>query len=86
MRLSLGTVAGIVAGVGLFLYAVVSNTTNYLMFVSTSSVLLVLGGSIAATFISFDERSVLSAFGDMSRILFASKVNSKSRGILSRPR
>ena len=78
MKLSLGTVAGIVAGVGLFLYAVVSNTTNYLMFVSTSSLLLVLGGSIAATFISFDERSILSAFRDMTRILFASKVNSRS--------
>ena len=50
--LSINTLIGIVLGFGLFAYAVVSGTTNYIIFWSASSLFLVLGGTLAATMIS----------------------------------
>ena len=44
---------GIIIGMSLFLYSVVSSTDNYVMFISISSLLLVIGGTLAATMIAY---------------------------------
>ena len=64
---SLGTFLGIIFGFGLFIFAIVKSTENYMIFVSINSVIMVLGGTLAATMISFHAkyvfRSILSLFG-----------------------
>ena len=45
----LSTLAGILGAIALFVYAITTNTDNYLMFLSPSSVAMVFGGTAAAT-------------------------------------
>ena len=47
-RFSFSTLVGISAAVSLFIYAIVSSTENYLMFISVSSFALVSGSTFAA--------------------------------------
>ncbi len=74
---SLWTFLGIVFGVGLFVVAIINSTENYMIFVSLNSVIMVLGGTFAATMISYHAkyvmRSVLSLFG----IFFPQHISSK---------
>lgn len=78
MKISFGTLLGIVAGVGLFVYAVVTNTQNYLMFLSVSSLLMVVGGTLAATFIAYHERYVFRSLGELFKIIIPSSISPKS--------
>ena len=70
MRLiSVSTLFGMFIGVGLFVFAVVSNTTQYFIFWSLSSLMLVLGGTLAATMISYEGRYVWRALGTLARVV-----------------
>ena len=57
--ISFSTLFGIFIGLALFVYAIVSSTDNYVMFISISSFLLVIGGTLAATMISYQGRYVV---------------------------
>ena len=57
--LSPGTLLGIVSGFGLFCYAIYGSTDNYLMFFSVNSLIMVCGGTFAATLISYRARYVV---------------------------
>lgn len=48
-------------GLGLFVGSIFISTDNYLVFVSLSSALMVVGGTLAATFIAYEARYVLLA-------------------------
>jgi len=62
---SFSTLIGICAAVGLFVYAIISSTDNYLMFVSLSSFALVAGSTIAACLISYSTHDLLMALKGM---------------------
>jgi chemotaxis protein MotA len=51
--MALDTILGLVIGFGLFLVSILLSTDNFIIFVSFESLLMVLGGTLASTFISF---------------------------------
>lgn len=57
----ISTLAGVIGAIALFVYAITSNTDNYLMFVSPSSVAMVFGGTAAATIISYSFKDFINA-------------------------
>ena len=59
--MSLNTAIAVLLGFGLFLSAIALSTDNYQVFVSGSSFILVVGGTLAAAFISFEFRYVTQA-------------------------
>ena len=71
--MSYGTLAGFFFGLALFVASVLLSTKNVLMFLSFQSILLVLGGTIANAFISFQTRYVLRAFKSIWRMFFHAK-------------
>jgi chemotaxis protein MotA len=44
--MSIATLLGFLTGIGLFLGAIASSTDNYMSFVSGSSIVMVLGGTL----------------------------------------
>lgn len=77
MHISITAFLGFILGIALFSLAIILNTDNYLMFFSLSSLLLVLGGTLASAMISFEGRNVIKAVKEIGLTLIASKVNSK---------
>lgn len=53
MNISWSTIFGIIGGVGLFVYAVYTSTDHWIIFVSLSSLAMVVGGTLGATFIAY---------------------------------
>ena len=74
---SISTFIGILLGFGLFAYAVISGTDKYIIFWSASSFLLVLGGTLAATMISYEGRYVWRALAELFRVVVPTQVNAK---------
>lgn len=60
--MSVTTVVGFLVGVALFIGAIWMSTDNVMMFVSVSSLIIVLGGTMANAFISYQGPYVLQAF------------------------
>ncbi len=73
--LALDTVAGIVLGFALFFYAIFSSTTNFMMFINLPSFLMVVGGTFAATMISFRGLYVFRSLKELIAILLPQKIN-----------
>jgi chemotaxis protein MotA len=63
--ISVSTLVGITAGVGLFVTAVMTSTDNYMMFVSIASGMMVVGSTFAASLISFSFTEVMHAIKAM---------------------
>ena len=78
MKFSMTTLIGIVAAVGLCLFAIATNTDNYVMFWSMSSLAMVGGGTLAASFIAYQERYVIRALKEVLNILVPAAVSPKS--------
>ena len=76
--MELGTIGGIIGGLGLFAWAVLSSTDNAGVFLDLASFLMVFGGAIAATMISFNLNYVMRAFKTIGSILVPSKVDAAS--------
>ena len=62
------TIAGLLVGIALFVGAILLATDNYLMFISGTSLLLVVGGTLANAFISYQGRYVIAALKEVPRI------------------
>ena len=62
------TIAGMVAGVGLFFGSIIALSGDAYFFVSLPSLLLVLGGTLANAFISYEPESVMTALRDIGRM------------------
>jgi len=73
--MSLYTLAGLVFGLALFLVAIVLSTDNYLMFLSVESFIMVLGGTLANAFISYQGRYVVKALKDVARVFSHARIN-----------
>ncbi len=72
------TFIGILLGVTIFCAAVVLSTKNYRMFFDYHSFLLVFGGTIAATMISYHARYVTKALMSLVTIIFPVHISPKS--------
>ena len=69
--MSLGTIIGFIAGIGLFIGAVLTETNDFAVFISLSSFIMVVGGALAAAFISFEARYVILALKGMGGVIKA---------------
>ena len=67
--MSIGTILGFLAGIGLFLGAILISTDNFLVFLSVSSFVMVIGGTLAASFISYEARYVLLSLRMIGKII-----------------
>jgi len=76
--ISFSTIIGVVVGVGLFVMAIDQNTDNFNMFLSSSSLLMVLGGTFAASLISFTVQDMVKAIMALLGCLRSSKVSPKT--------
>jgi chemotaxis protein MotA len=72
--MSFTTLVGLLAAFGLFIGSIMMSTDNFLIFLSLSSLLMVVGGTLAATFISYEPRYVMLSLKLIWRILFSPKV------------
>ncbi len=77
--MSITTIVGFLGAVMLFLSAIFTATDNYAIFVSASSFVMVVGGTLAAAFISYEPRYVIMAFKAIFKIFGAPALH---RGIL----
>lgn len=69
--MSISTLIGVLVGFGLFLGAIALSTDNFIVFFSLPSLIIVLGGTLAAAFISFEARYVMSALRALGEIFRA---------------
>lgn len=76
-RFSFSTLVGISAAISLFIYAIISSTENYLMFISLSSFALVAGSTFAASLISYTTRDVLTAMKALAGTFFHAPTSPK---------
>ena len=67
---SFSTLIGFIAGISLFVFAVLNSTDNHQIFINLSSFALVLGGTFAASLISYSTRDVLIALRCMGGTFF----------------
>ncbi len=59
--MSFTTILGILGAFGLFIGSLLISTDNWAVFISLSSLIMVVGGTFAATFISYEPRYVMLA-------------------------
>ncbi|MBO6782509.1 MAG: MotA/TolQ/ExbB proton channel family protein [Alphaproteobacteria bacterium] len=78
--MSLNTLVAVLVGFGLFMTAIALSTDNYLLFMSGAGMILVLGGTLASTFISYEYSYVL---GGLRGILQAFKIDRRGRSHLN---
>ena len=69
--MSISTLIGVLVGFGLFLGAIAISTDNYIVFLSVPSLVIVLGGTMAAAFISFEARYVMQELRALGEIFKA---------------
>jgi len=72
--MSLPTILVFVIGIALFLFSIAISTDNYWIFLHATGLIMVLGGTIAATFVAFEPRYVLQAMKVSVSIFFQHKV------------
>ncbi len=77
--MSIATIVGFLGAMGLFLGAIVTATDDYAIFISASSFIMVGGGTLAATFISYEPRYVIMSFKVMVKIFGSPAIG---RGVL----
>ena len=76
--ISFSTLFGIIIGFILFTYAIISSTDNYIMFISLSSFLLVIGGTLAATMIAYQGKYVMKTILSLLSIIGPFNLNAKT--------
>lgn len=70
MRIAFSSILGLILGIGLLVFALVSNdTTVYWGIVQVSGLGIVLGGTVAATMVSYEGRYVWKAFGTLVQVV-----------------
>jgi len=69
--MSLATIIAIIAAFGLFFGAIIMSTDNVTIFLSLSSFIMVFGGTMSATFISYEPRYVLLSLKMIWKIIFS---------------
>ena len=75
--MSIVTIVGILVGLTLFLTSIFLGDAPPSAFWDTKSFLMVVGGTIAATFIAYKENYVMKAFKALGEIFIQTKVDQK---------
>lgn len=73
------TVFGLVLALSLFVGSIMTQTDNWAIFLSASSVVIVLGGTLTAAFVSYEPRYVILSLKLIGKMVFAAKIG---RGVL----
>ena len=73
--MSIGTILGFVSGIGLFIGAVLAETSDFAVFISLSSIIMVVGGASAAAFISYEARYVILALKGIINVISSPTVS-----------
>ena len=77
--MSLGTIISFLCGIGLFIYSIITGgASDPWVFLHFNSILMVLGGTIAATFIAYKDIYVFKALAGMIKIFKHLDINSKT--------
>ena len=69
--MSISTLIGLIAGIAIFVSAIISSTKEYLVFVNLPGFAIVLGGTIASTFIAFPYEDVKRSFFSVYKIFMS---------------
>ena len=73
--MSISTIAGVLFGLGLVVGSIAISTDNLASFISIPSLLIVVGGTLAASFIGFQARYVMQALKDIGALVKKETVN-----------
>ena len=73
------TVLSLVLALSLFIGSILTQTDNWAIFLSASSVVIVLGGTLTAAFVSYEPRYVILSLKLIGKMVFAAKIG---RGVL----
>jgi len=74
MGVSFSTIISLLIAFGMFLGSIVWETDHYVIFLSVTSFIMVVGGTMAAAFVSYEPRYVILSLKLIGRILFTPKV------------
>ncbi len=74
-NIAIETLLGLILGFGLFFFSIYASTDNFLMFFNLPSLLMVVGGTLAATMISFRGRYVIEALKELRGIFTPQNIN-----------
>ncbi|HEY9079813.1 motility protein A [Magnetovibrio sp.] len=74
MGVSFSTIISLLIAFGMFIGAIVWETDHYIIFFSLTSFVMVVGGTLAAGFVSYEPRYVILSLKLIGRILFTPKV------------
>ena len=72
--MSVATLLGFLLGIGLFVGSILLSTDNYFVFLEGAGFIMVVGGTLAATFVAYEPRYVIQAFRLVASIFFQQKV------------
>lgn len=72
--MSIATLLGFLVGIGLFMGSIFFSTNEWMVFIHLPSMIMVFGGTLAATFIAYEPRYVISALKMSTTILFTHRV------------
>ena len=72
--MSLATIIALVSALGLFLGAIAFSTDNWTIFLDGASFIMVVGGTLAATFIAYEARYVILSLKLIGKVIFSAKV------------
>ena len=72
--MSISTLVALLVSLGLFLGSIVTATDNYLIFVSVSSAVLVIGGTLSCSFLSYEARYVVLALKLILKVMAAPEI------------
>ena len=71
--MALSTISGVLAGLGLIVMSILLETTKFGIFLSASSLMMVVGGTIAGVFIGQETRYVIQALKGVVEIFKSPK-------------
>ncbi|MBC7907149.1 MAG: MotA/TolQ/ExbB proton channel family protein [Rhodospirillaceae bacterium] len=78
--MSLPTILGFFLSLLLFVAAIMGSTSNYFVFLHVTGFVMVVGGTLAASFVAFEARYVMQALGQIRAIFFSPRMG---RGMLT---
>jgi chemotaxis protein MotA len=67
--MDIGLIAGILGGLGLVAFGIITGGTPFTAFIDTGSILIVIGGGIAATFVQYPLQDMLGFMGIFMKAL-----------------
>lgn len=75
--MSIATILGFVFGLGLVGAAILQATTNFAIFIDPGSLMIVVGGTLASAFISYEPRYVIGSLKEIGGLFKKPKADRK---------